>query len=283
MEQPVVIGLGEILWDMLPGGKRAGGAPVNFAYHAGMNHVEAWAISAVGDDELGRELLEVARYNGIRMMAETVDHPTGTVKVELDGTIPTFIICEDVAWDYIPLSVQALTLVKRASAISFGTLAQRSECSKRTIQGLVKAAPAGALKVFDINLRQNFYSKDIILESLEICNVLKINDEELAVVKKLFGLDCISDEDFCISVIRRFGLRYLILTAGASHSTVYGSDGKSSTIKTPETPVVDTVGAGDSFSGAFVAAVLNGAGMEEAHQKAVDAASATCSHAGAWK
>lgn len=283
MEQPVVIGLGEILWDLLPDGRRAGGAPVNFAYHAGMNHVESWAISAVGDDELGRELIATAKYNGIGMLVETVDHPTGTVRVELSEGIPNFIITEDVAWDYIPLSVQALSLVKRASAISFGSLAQRSECSRHTIQGLVKAAPAGALKVFDINLRQDFYTKDIILDSLEICNVLKINDEELAVVKKLFSLDCISDEEFCKSVIRRYGLRYLILTAGASHSTIYGSDGKSSTIQTPKTPVVDTVGAGDSFSGAFVAAVLNGASMEEAHQKAVDAATETCSHAGAWK
>ena len=274
--------MGEILWDMLPGGKKAGGAPVNFAYHAGMNRVEAWAISALGNDDLGSELAETARYNGIRLLAETVDYPTGTVQVELKGGIPNFIITEDVAWDHIPISIQTLSLVKRASAVSFGSLAQRSECSRHTIQGLVKAAPAGSLKVFDINLRQNFYSKDIILESLEICNVLKINDEELAVVKKLFGLGGISDDEFCRSVIKRYGLKYLILTAGASHSTVYGSDCNSSTIPTPKTPVVDTVGAGDSFSGAFVAAILNGASMEEAHQKAVDAATITCSHAGAW-
>lgn len=279
--KPIVIGIGEFLWDCLPDGKKAGGAPVNFAYHATQNGVEGWAVSAVGNDELGKELMRVTREHGINTEVGIVNHPTGTVKVDLVDGQPEYTICEGVAWDYIPVTDAAKRLVSKAGAISFGTLAQRSEVSRNSTRELIGMAPDSSLIVYDINLRQNFYSPELIRESLSLSNVFKINDEELYLLKPFFGIDKLSDEDACRYFVDRFHLRLLVLTGGAQFSSIYTPDNVS-TIKTPKVDVVDTVGAGDAFSGALIASLLKGCSVKEAHMNAVETAAYVCTQSGAW-
>lgn len=281
MKKPIVIGIGEFLWDMLPTGKKAGGAPVNFAYHASQHGAEGWAVSAIGDDSLGRELSETASAHGINTILSIVDRPTGTVQVSIENGQPTFTICEDVAWDYLPVSPRALELASNAAAISFGTLAQRSPVSRESTRALIAAAPADALIVYDINLRQHFYSKEIIEESLRIANVFKINDEEVEILKPMLGLEGLDYASLCRKLIKDYGLGMVVLTGGSRFSSIYTAD-EESTIPTPQVQVVDTVGAGDSFSGALIGSLLAGKSIAEAHQAAVGTAAYVCTQAGAW-
>lgn len=279
--KPIVVGIGELLWDVFPAGKRAGGAPINFVYHATQQGAAGYAISAVGNDNAGTEIIQELERNHIASdYISRVDRPTGLVLVDLINGIPTYDIIEDVAWDYIPLTDAAIELVKQADAICYGTLAQRSPESHATLNALLSHAPADALRFFDINLRQSYYTKELIEESLKKANVLKINDEELVILRKLFHLKGRAN-DICHTLIDRYHLRYLVLTAGADYSTVY-APGEESTILTPHVDVADTVGAGDSFSGAFVCAILQGASLREAHLKAVETAAFVCTQLGAW-
>lgn len=279
--KPIVIGIGEYLWDVLPTGKKAGGAPVNFSYHASQHGAEGWAISAVGEDGLGDELLEVTAAHKINMAVSRVDYPTGTVQVTLCNGQPNYEICEGVAWDYIPLTEESVSLAKKCKAISFGTLAQRHEVSRETTRALVQAAPEDALKVYDINLRQHFWSKELIESSLEMANVFKINDEELEVLKPVFGLGDMDTDRACRFFMEKFSLKILVLTAGDKFSSVYYGNEKS-TIRTPEVEAVDTVGAGDAFSGSFIGSLLTGKSVAAAHKEAVETAAYVCTQAGAW-
>lgn len=279
-KRPVVVGIGELLWDVLPTGKRAGGAPINFVYHATQQGAEGFAISAVGNDVSGTEIVQELDQNGISHVLGIVGYPTGSVMVELKDGIPTYTIIEGVAWDHIPLTQESIQLVKKADAVCFGTLAQRSVESRTTIHTLLSYAREEALRFFDINIRQSYYSEELIRSLLEKANVFKINDEELELVRKMFSLS--DDEDTaCRELIERFGLRFMILTAGSRYSSIYTADDQS-TIRTPKVEVVDTVGAGDSFSGAFVYSILTGKSLREAHQNAVDTAAFVCTKAGAW-
>lgn len=279
-KRPVVVGIGELLWDVLPTGKRAGGAPINFVYHATQQGAEGFAISAVGNDVSGTEIVQELDQNGISHVLGIVGYPTGSVMVELKDGIPTYTIIEGVAWDHIPLTQESINLVKKADAVCFGTLAQRSVESRTTIHTLLSYAREEALRFFDINIRQSYYSEELIRSLLEKANVFKINDEELELVRKMFSLS--DDEDTaCRELIERFGLRFMILTAGSRYSSIYTADDQS-TIRTPKVEVVDTVGAGDSFSGAFVYSILTGKSLREAHQIAVDTAAFVCTKAGAW-
>ena len=273
--KPVIVGIGELLWDVLPTGKRAGGAPVNFVYHATQLGAEGYAISAVGNDLDGTEILQELDKNGIGHCIATVDYPTGTVLVELNNGIPTYNIVEGVAWDHIPLTEEAINIVKKADAICFGTLAQRSSESRKTLNTLLSYVPESALRFFDINIRQKYYS-----ELLQQANVFKLNDEELEMFRPMFNLE--GDEDTCCRrIMEEYNLKYLVLTAGSRYSTIYSADEKS-TINTPKVVVADTVGAGDSFSGAFVYSILSGKSLKEAHQCAVDTAAFVCTKEGAW-
>ena len=280
-KKPLIIGIGELLWDVLPTGKKAGGAPVNFAYHAARFGGEAYAISAVGNDPLGTEIIEEIDRIGIGYVIERVDYPTGTVIVELRDGIPNYTIIEGVAWDHIPLTEEMKQLAERADAVCFGTLAQRSEESRITIQRLLSHVPEEALRVYDINLRQHYYTRELIVASLRHCNVFKINDEELELLRGLFDLESDTMHDFCRRFVKLYNLRYLILTAGANYSAVFTID-EESFIDTPRVEVVDTVGAGDSFTGAFIASILTGHPLAEAHRIAVDHAAYVCTQAGAW-
>ena len=254
--KPVVVGIGELLWDVLPTGKRAGGAPINFVYHATQLGAEGYAVSAVGNDVFGTEIVQELDKNGICHLLGTVEYPTGSVMVELKDGIPTYTIIEGVAWDHIPLTQEAVDLVKEADAICFGTLAQRSPESRATIHALLSYARKEALRFFDVNIRQSYYSKELIASLLEEANVFKINDEELDLIREMFSLS--EDEDTaCRQLVERYSLRYMILTAGSRYSSVYTVADKS-TILTPKVEVADTVGAGDYFYGALVYSILAG-------------------------
>jgi fructokinase len=278
--KPVVIGIGELLWDMLPGGKRAGGAPVNFVYHASCLGANGYAISAVGTDKDGDEILHELEVNDIHYCIPRVNYPTGHVPVTLKDGIPTYIITEDVAWDYIPLTEESIRLVKQADAVCYGTLAQRSKKSAHTINALIDAAPANTMKVFDINIRQSYYSKELIDASLKKATIFKVNDEELILMRELFDLP--EDESCaCKALLQKYSLSHLILTAGSQYSSVYTQEA-TSTIATPHVKVIDTVGAGDAFTGAFICALLTGKTIKEAHLSAVETAAFVCTQSGAW-
>ena len=275
----VIVGIGEILWDMLPSGKALGGAPANFAYHAMRLGEEGWAVSAIGDDDLGHEILGIVDSKGLHCIISVTDKPTGTVKVELDNRgVPSYNILEDVAWDNIPFTPEMEGLAKRADAVCFGSLVQRMN-SRDSVLAFVRTMRPEALKVFDINLRQQYYSREILEESLMLADILKINDEEIRIVSDMFGL---GDDDVvaCRSLIAAYGLRLVILTKGADGSEVVTSNEVISQSVGP-VDVVDTVGAGDAFTAAFVVAYLRGDSLADAQRLATETASYVCSRKGA--
>lgn len=275
----VIVGIGEILWDMLPSGKALGGAPANFAYHAMRLGEEGWAVSAIGDDDLGHEILGIVDSKGLHCIISVTDKPTGTVKVELDSRgVPSYNIMEDVAWDNIPFTPEMEGLAKRADAVCFGSLVQRMN-SRDSVLAFVRTMRPEALKVFDINLRQQYYSREILEESLMLADILKINDEEIRIVSDMFGL---GDDDVvaCRSLIAAYGLRLVILTKGADGSEVVTSNEVISQSVGP-VDVVDTVGAGDAFTAAFVVAYLRGDSLADAQRLATETASYVCSRKGA--
>ena len=281
MERPRIVGIGELLWDELPKGKRIGGAPLNFAYYAAQSGADAAVVSALGNDASGDEL--AAGIEGLGVDVSPVQrngHPTGHVGVELSGNgVPTYNIFENVAWDFIAEEKEAFDCVKEASAVCWGALAQRNPVSRKSILALVDAAPKQALRVFDINLRQNYYSRDVILESLRRADVLKLNEDELPVVCNLFGIEDKPEGKFK-SLLQRFALKYVIYTCGADSSSVYGWKDKS-VIPTPKVKVADTVGAGDSFTAAFVTSLLRGERIADCHRNAVDVSAFVCTQDGA--
>ena len=200
----LVIGIGEALWDILPEGKKIGGAPANFAYHIAQQGLDGCVVSAIGNDPLGDEIVNVFDERKLHYSLSRVDYPTGAVQVSLDEQgVPCYDIMRDVAWDNLPFTDELQELALRTRAICFGTLAQRSAVSRETISRFVDAVPEGdgQFKIFDINLRQNFYTKEIIEESLHRCNILKINDEELIVVGRLFDYSGTELQDKCWALI----------------------------------------------------------------------------------
>lgn len=287
-----VVGIGEALFDCLPEGRKLGGAPANFAYHVSQFGLDGCAISAIGDDELGEEIVETFERVNLNHILPKVEQPTGTVKVTLDSKgVPQYDICLGVAWDNIPLTAEMLDVARQTEAICFGSLAQRSEVSRRTIHAFLDAAPKDALRVFDINLRQSWFTAEVIAESLNRANVLKINDEELDVVAtmllgvptvpgKLIAEDADKTRAVCRDLIAKYDLRMLILTCGAIGSYVFTADSESY-VQTPKVKVADTVGAGDSFTATFVAQILLGKSIRQAHEKAVAVSAFVCTQNGA--
>ena len=282
MENTIVVGMGEALWDVLPEGKKIGGAPANFAYHVSQFGLNSRVVSAVGDDKLGMEILDNFREKKLNAMVEIVPYPTGTVQVELDAEgVPCYDIKEGVAWDNIPYTPALEDLAKHTKAVCFGSLAQRSVVSRDTINRFIDAMPAeDTLKIFDINLRQGFYTKEILCDSMRRCNVLKINDEELVTISRIFGYPGIDLQDKCWILLAKYNLKMLILTCGTNGSYVF-TPGVVSFQETPRVPVADTVGAGDSFTAAFCASILNGKPVPEAHKLAVEVSAYVCTQSGA--
>lgn len=275
-----VVGIGEILWDMLPQGKQLGGAPANFAYHVCRLGGNGWAVSAISNDPLGNEINEILSTKKLYTALAEVSAPTGTVQVTLDAAgVPSYDITENVAWDMIPFTPALEEMAKETEAVCFGTLAQRSEISRNTIMKFISCMPADSLKVYDINLRQNYYSEEIIRKSLEVSDILKINDEELETVSALLGLEGTQTER-CRTLVDMFNLRLVILTKGAEGSDVVTSDAVH-TIVPEKITVVDTVGAGDAFTAAFIISYLRGDSVENAHKKAGEVSSYVCTKSGA--
>jgi fructokinase len=279
----IVVGMGEALWDVLPEGKKIGGAPANFAYHVSQFGLPSRVVSAVGEDKLGSEILDNFREKKLNCMIEQVPYPTGTVQVELDSEgVPCYDIKEGVAWDNIPYTNALEGLARCTRAVCFGSLAQRSVVSRETINRFLDAMPVTdeTLKIFDVNLRQGFYTKEILCNSFQKCNILKINDEELVTVSRMFGYPGIDLQDKCWILLAKYNLKMLILTCGVNGSYVF-TPGKVSFVETPKVEVADTVGAGDSFTATFVAALLKGMSITEAHRLAVDVSAFVCTQNGA--
>lgn len=279
----IVVGMGEALWDVLPEGKKIGGAPANFAYHVSQFGLHSCVVSAVGNDDLGKEITDNLTSKGVNFLIEEVPYPTGTVHVEIDQAgIPQYDIKENVAWDNIPYTESLESLAKKTKAVCFGSLAQRNVVSRNTITRFLDAMPHNedSLVVFDVNLRQGFYNKDILCESMQRCNVLKINDEELVTVSRMFGYPGIDLQDKCWILLGKYNLKMLILTCGINGSYVF-TPGKVSFQPTPKVEVADTVGAGDSFTAAFIANILKGKPVGEAHSRAVRTSAFVCTKKGA--
>jgi fructokinase len=279
-----IIGIGEILWDVFPERKVLGGAPANFAWHVSQLGYKGIAVSSIGNDDLGQEILgtlvDVRRGNFMPLLA-TVDFPTGTVAVTLDGKgVPQYEIFENVAWDNIPLTSETEEAARKCVAVCFGSLAQRSEVSRATILRLLELTPPDAYKIFDINLRQQFYNRDIIRKSMFISNVLKINDEELSVIARLFGYETLTEQEISLSLLRDYQLKMVILTRGDKGSYIFTAE-EVSYLDTPKVNVADTVGAGDAFTAAFITAILDGKAVKSAHLFAVDVAAYVCTQNGA--
>lgn len=279
----IVVGMGEALWDVLPEGKKIGGAPANFAYHVSQFGLPSCVVSAIGDDALGKEIIENFTSKGLDQLIAEVPYPTGTVQVEIDQTgIPLYDIKENVAWDNIPYTEHLDALAKRTKAVCFGSLAQRNVVSRETINHFLDTMPKDddSLIVFDVNLRQGFYNKEILCKSMQNCNILKINDEELITVSRMFGYPGIDLQDKCWILLGKYNLKMLILTCGINGSYVF-TPGNVSFQPTPKVEVADTVGAGDSFTAAFIASILKGKRVTEAHTIAVKTSAFVCTQKGA--
>ncbi|AGB27446.1 MULTISPECIES: carbohydrate kinase family protein [Prevotellaceae] len=277
----IIVGLGEALWDVLPEGAKLGGAPANFAYHTSQFGYEAVAISALGNDALGDQTLKEFDQRGLRYIMPRVPFPTGTVAVELDDQgVPTYDIKTDVAWDNIPFTPEVEEAAKTCRAVCFGSLAQRNETSRNTIMQFLDTTPMNCLKIFDINLRQNFYSREVICDSLRRCNILKINDEELIAIGRMFGYPGLDIENKCWLILGKYDLDMLVLTCGTNGSYVF-APGTKSFQSTPRVEVADTVGAGDSFTATFTTAILSGMPIAEAHKLAVEVSAFVCTQKGA--
>lgn len=279
-----IVGLGEILWDIFPDGPRFGGAPANFACSAAglaRDDAEVFMVSNVGQDDLGRQAIEsLKRHRVDTSYVASINWPTGKVLVKIDDAgQASYDFATDTAWDNLAWSAELMELATRTDAVCFGTLGQRSESSRKTIQQFVASTPKYALRVFDINLRPPFFSDPIILESLELANILKLNDEELPTLQALCGLSG-STTKMLAQLANRFDLRAVALTRGAEGALIMSSD-EVSEQPGVETQVVDTVGAGDAFTAAFILGLLDAEEFDTINQHACHVASFVCSQPGA--
>lgn len=280
--KPFVIGLGELLWDVLPSGPRMGGAPANFACHARALGAEAAVITRVGRDPSGTQLISCLNELDVLTTGISRDagHATGTVMVDLgaDGQ-PHFTITGDVAWDHLKIGASLKRMAAKADALCFGTLGQRCEPSRAAIRKLVAATPQSALRIFDVNLRQDFYSGELIHESLELANVMKLSDGELPIISDLLGLNG-TVRDQLETLLERYNLRMVAFTRGSNGSVLW--DG-SYWCENPglTTNVRDTIGAGDSFTTAVALGMLHGWPIEQISANANEVAAYVCSCVGA--
>jgi fructokinase len=274
-----ITGIGEVLWDMLPDGKQLGGAPGNFCYHTQNLGAEAAIISAIGKDDYGDEIKSLLAGKSLKPMLNYPDFPTGFVSVKLEKGMPTYTIHENVAWDHIILSNEAVNWIKTTDAICFGSLAQRSETSHKSIVKALKLVPEKALIVFDINLRQHYFNKALLEESMSLANVLKLNDDELEIISSMFGLSG-TDKEKCHTLIKKFKLNLVALTMGSEGSWLF-TKSEESFQEVPKIKVVDTIGAGDSFTAVMVMGILHNKPLRKLHKEAVEYSAKVCTYSGA--
>jgi fructokinase len=277
-----VLGIGEVLWDLQPHGRQLGGAPGNFAYHCHVQGFTAAPVSAVGDDDLGRDLLAELTARGVdTSLIQIVDVPTSTVDVQLEDGKPTYTIHENVAWDKLPLAADLQSAAESAKAVCYGTLAQRDAVSRQTILKLLNATPTGCLRVFDVNLRQSFYDAHVIRGGLERATIFKLSDEEVEEVARLLDLPSNEDQFSAVLFDRFDDLDLLVLTHGGEGSVLQRRDGERSRHPVVEAEVVSTVGAGDSFTAGVVTGMLKGHDLKATHAFASKLASFVVSQPGA--
>jgi fructokinase len=277
-----IAGIGELLWDLLPQGKQMGGAPCNFAFHAMQAGFDAQVVSAVGEDQDGREILEVMKQLGLdqTFVQKCAEYPTGTVSVELAGEgIPRYTIHEHVAWDHIRWTDDLAGLAGEVDAVCFGSLAQRTQFSRDTIRRFLEATRPECLRVYDINLRQAFYNKDNLVQSLGLANVLKLNEDELPVLAGFLGFTG-SEEEILSRLLSEFQLKLIAYTKGSEGSWLMTQD-EVSLCEVPSVEIADTVGAGDSFTATLLAGTLNGLPLKKIHKTATEVAAFVCSQHGA--
>lgn len=277
-----IVGIGEVLWDHFEDKNNyvLGGAPFNFAYHVNQFGLNSLVISAIGNDKLGQKLEADVKEKNVPYMLEHLNLPTGVVNIkEVDGK-PRYDILTERAWDHIPNTEQLKEIAANTKAACFGSLAQRSETSRNSIFAFLDAMPSDALRIFDINLRQKWYTEEVIKTSLQKANVLKINDDELLIIQRMFGYIDITQENTCRLIMRDYQLDMLILTCGDKGSYIFTKD-EMSYLSTNDIKVVDTVGAGDSFTASFIASMLKGKTIHEAHRIAVNVSAFVCTQKGA--
>ena len=280
--RPLAVGLGEVLWDLLPSGKQLGGAPANFAYHARQLGAAGAVVSAVGNDPLGDEIEDRLQAADLAC-AFTRDrgHPTGTVSVKLDEKgVPSYVIHQPVAWDFIELRPGREQFQAVADVVCFGTLAQRSPRSRESIRRYLRETRPQCLRVFDVNLRQDYFDADVVRESLQLANVLKINDQELPVVTRLLGYGDATEADAMARLIDEFSLRLLALTRGA-HGSTLATAGETDHHGGVATTLVDTVGAGDAFTAALAIGMLRDEPLARLNAAANRLAAYVCARPGA--
>ena len=278
----IAVGIGEVLWDIFPDKRTIGGAPANFVYHAAQFGLDSYIVSAVGNDALGNETENILKDKGLKSYIPHIDYPTGAVTISLDEYgVPKYDFQEQAAWDNIPFTGELERLAKHTSLVCFGSLAQRHVKSRDTICQFLKTVPDTdkTFKVFDINLRQSFYNKDLIHESLTLCNILKINDEELTIMSSFFDNDSVNSKEQCLALLERYNLKMVILTCGINGSYIITPESVSFR-ETPQVKIGDTVGAGDSFTATFCSALFYGKNISKAHELAVEVSAYVCSQYG---
>jgi fructokinase len=278
-----VVGIGELLWDLLPGGKQLGGAPANFAYHAKALCGSGIPVSCVGTDALGSEAVALLAQHGLSTgyVAINEDRPTGTVSVSLDDAgVPNYTIHEEVAWDFVTETAPLIDLARAADAVCFGSLAQRSPVTRATIHAFLRASRPDCLKVFDINLRQSYYDVEIIRASLDLAHVLKLNDEELPVLQTMLGLA--EEESEALTQLREeFSIQVIALTRGAQGAVMVSAEEQVYQAGIPPVHIADTVGAGDAFTASMTVGLLRRHDLARICSDANQRASYVCSQQGA--
>jgi fructokinase len=266
----LVVGLGEVLWDMLPQGKYLGGAPANFAYITSLLGDQGVVASRLGTDALGDEASQ--RLQALGLPIDTVQrdpmHPTGVVKVEVDREgLARFEIEGPSAWDFLEWTADCQRLAERADAVCFGSLAQRSQTSRETIRRFLSATRSETIRVFDVNLRQAFYSKEVVEESMKLASIMKMNDEEVPKVMRLLKLDHLDEESSTQKLIDYYGLKLVCVTRGSKGSLLVTP--KESHVQPGiSVKVADTIGAGDAFTAALVHQYMLGASLASMNRAA---------------
>ncbi len=281
--KPIVVGLGEILWDMLPKGRRLGGAPANFACHCHALGAEGLVVSAVGNDQDGQDIFDRLTTMEIETgyLEKNPDYRTGTVTVELnqDGHA-SYTIHSPAAWDYIHWSESLASLAKKCDSVCFGSLIQRNTVSRKTIRRFLESTPDDCMCVFDVNIRQDYATEEIVRQSLRLANIMKLNDEELPVVAVMLGINQTDEFAMINELISRYDLTCIMLTKGPAGSVLYTRD-EVSFCESQDVPVADTVGAGDSFTAAVVMGFLDKEPLKRLHKRASGIADYVCTQPGA--
>ena len=283
MDHPKVVSIGEVLWDLFPDGEKFGGAPANFAHHAASLGDEGIVVSRLGDDERGAEARGLLASLGLSLefVQSDPDHPTGTVQVEVDDAgVPDFTITEGVAWDHLAWSDELAGLARRADCVCFGSLAQRGDVSRATIERFLDELRPGCLRVFDVNLRQDFFTTEILESSMRRASVVKLNDEELRPVAEAVGSLAMGDEERARALAEAFELDVVCVTCGARGCLLVTP---SASAFHPGFPcdVVDTVGSGDAFTAALAHHLLRGAPLRRICEAANRLGSWVASQSGA--